>query len=171
MERPVVDRVRFMCTPMMLIDLVAIVPSYLPVFIDLRAIRAFRLIRLLKLTRHSASLTLVQRVLGRKRDELLSTAFLAALLLVVSSTLMFYAEHRAQPEAFESIPASMWWGVAALTTVGYGDVYPITPLGKIIGVIVATTGIGLFAMPAGILGAGFVELFTEQRERSSADEP
>jgi len=156
---------------MMLIDLVAIVPSYLPTSLDLRAVRAFRLIRLLKLTRHSASLTLVLEVLKRKRDELLSTAFVAALLLVVSSSLMYYAENATQPEVFSSIPAAMWWGVVTLTTVGYGDVYPVTLVGKLIGAVVAMTGIGLFAMPAGILGSGFMEVFTERRQAKADGVP
>ncbi len=79
------------------------------------------------------------------------------ILLVVASSLVYMAEHRAQPDAFASIPDAMWWGVATLTTVGYGDIYPVTILGRILGGLIAIMGIGLFALPAGILGAGFIE--------------
>ena len=91
--------------------------------------------------------------------------FLAiGLLLVISSAVIYHVENEAQPENFSSIPASMWWGVSTLTTVGYGDVYPFTPLGKFFGAIIALLGIGLFALPAGILGSGFVAIM---RRKSS----
>ncbi|MFB6352346.1 MAG: ion transporter [Bradymonadaceae bacterium] len=157
LEQPILGRIRFALRPMMLIDLVALVPSYLPMALDLRFARAFRLIRLLKLTRHSESLQIVVNVLSSKREELASSGFIAFILLLVSSSAMYYAEHSVQPKAFSSIPATMWWGVETLTTVGYGDVVPQTALGKFIGMIVAIIGIGLFALPAGILASGFSE--------------
>ena len=98
-----------------------------------------------------------------KKEELLMTVALIAMLLVFASSLMFYIEHKVQPDAFSSIPAAMWWGVSALSTVGYGDVYPITPLGKVLGGIIATLGIGIFALPAGILASGFAEVIQQKR--------
>ncbi|MGC9337894.1 MAG: potassium channel family protein, partial [Candidatus Cloacimonadia bacterium] len=86
------------------------------------------------------------------------------ILLTISSSLLYYVEYSDQPEVFSSIPAAMWWGVATLTTVGYGDIYPITPLGKFLGAIISLLGIGLFALPAGILSAGFIEEIRKRRE-------
>ena len=92
-----------------------------------------------------------------KRAELTVTVTLLAVLLVLASSGVYFAEKSAQPEVFSSIPAAMWWAVATLTTVGYGDVYPITSAGKLLGAVVAILGIGMFALPTGILGAGFME--------------
>lgn len=163
-ERPVVGRIRAACAPMMIIDLAAILPAFLPVFIDLRFLRSLRVVRLLKLTRHSEALQVISAVLYRKRQALLSSAFLAFILLIVSSSLMYYVEHPAQPDEFSSIPATMWWGVAALTSVGYGDIIPITPLGRILAAFVAFSGIGIFGLPAGILASAFSEELEERGE-------
>lgn len=102
----------------------------------------------------------------KKKKELLITIFATVILLVIVSSLMYFIENKAQPKAFSSIPAAMWWGVATLTTVGYGDVYPITPLGKFLGAVIAIFGIGMFAVPAGILASGFAEKIQKShRER------
>jgi voltage-gated potassium channel len=87
------------------------------------------------------------------------------LLLVVSSSLLYYCENGVQPDAFSSIPATMWWSVATLTTVGYGDMYPVTLLGKFFASIIAILGIGMFALPTGIIGAGFVEAIQKRKEQ------
>ena len=164
---PVTGRLRFMGTRLMLLDLVAILPSFVPAgFLDLRLLRLFRLtrfFRVLKLGRYSESLRTLGRVLRAKRSELGVAASAALMLLLIASTLMYFAENAAQPKAFSSIPASMWWAVTTLTTVGYGDVYPITPLGKVLASILAFSAIGLFALPAGILASGFGD---EMRKRS-----
>ena len=101
------------------------------------------------------------RLLGRvvlgKREELASILFVLVTLLLISSSLMYFAEHDDQPDKFSSIPETMWWGVITLTTVGYGDYYPVTGIGKFIAAFIAVLGIGMFALPAGILGAGFVD--------------
>jgi len=161
-------RLRYMRTPMAIIDLVAILPFYLPlVLVDLRftrAIRLFRLFRLFKMARYSESMRTLGRVLTLKKEELLVTLFTLLILLVFSSSMVYYVERDSQPEAFTSIPAAMWWGVVTLTTVGYGDVYPITPIGKFIGALVILVGIGMFALPAGILASGFVEEVHSRRE-------
>jgi voltage-gated potassium channel len=168
-RHPLWGRLRFMVTPMAVIDLVAILPFFLPFMVtDLRFIRAVRFVRILrlfKMTRYSRSLQHLGRVLARKRQELLITAFAVFLLLVMSSSLMYFIEHNAQPELFSSIPASMWWGVVTLTTVGYGDMYPRTPLGQLLAAVIAFLGIGMFALPAGVLAAGFSE------EMHKSDDP
>jgi len=163
-----IGRIRFAITPLALIDLLAILPFYLPMFIamDLRFIRALRLVRLVrifKMGRYSNSLRTLVAVLREKKEDILITAFAVAILLVIASSLMYHVEHEAQPEAFSSIPAAMWWGVSTLTTVGYGDIYPITPLGKFLGAVIALLGIGLFALPAGVLSSGFIEQIQKRR--------
>ncbi len=167
---PLVGRVRYALRPMLLIDLLAIAPAYLTMLpIDLRFLRALRVLRvfrLLKLHRYSVALQTLSRVLVGKKEELVITLFTLLLLLLISSSLMYYAEHDAQPNVFTSIPAAMWWGVATLATVGYGDVYPITPLGKLLAGVVAVLGIGMFALPAGILGGAFVEQLSKRPSKS-----
>jgi voltage-gated potassium channel len=152
---------RFMGTPLALIDLLAILPFYLPLlgvdWLFVRTLLLFRLFRVAKLVRYSETVRTFGRVLVRKRDELLTTLFILLLLLLVASSLMFFVENEAQPDKFSSIPASMWWGVATLTTVGYGDVYPITAWGKLLASVISILGIGVCALPTGILGAAFVE--------------
>ena len=161
-KRTISGRLKYMLTPLALIDLAAVLAFYLPFVITdlqlLRLVRLVRLLRLLQVIRYSESLKTFTELYRMKRQEL-SMVFLAiGLLLVVSSAVIYHVEHEAQPEAFSSIPASMWWGVSTLTTVGYGDVYPSTPLGKFFGAIIALLGIGFFALPAGILGSGFVAI-------------
>jgi len=158
---PVRGRLRFAVTPLALIDLFAVLPFYLPfVGVDLRFIRAVRLVRLfrvMKVARYSQAIRTLGRVVSAKKEELLVTLFILCLLLLFASSLLYFAERQAQPEHFTSIPAAMWWGITTLTTVGYGDIYPVTPLGKVIASVIAILGIGMFALPTGILGAGFVE--------------
>jgi voltage-gated potassium channel len=156
---------------MALIDLIAILPFYLPMLlpIDLRFMRAIRLVRLLrvfKLSRYSNAFSTLYNVLRAKKEDLFITAFLVSVLLVVASSLMYFIENKGQPEVFSSIPASLWWGVATLSTVGYGDAYPVTVLGKFLGAIIALLGIGMFALPAGILGSGFVEEIQKKKASS-----
>jgi voltage-gated potassium channel len=93
----------------------------------------------------------------RKKDQLIVALTANGLLLLIASSLMYFIETNAQPDAFGSIPKAMWWGIATLTTVGYGDVTPVTPLGQFVGSIVAVLGIGLFALPASIMASGFIE--------------
>ena len=156
---PVLGRLRFALTPLALIDLLAIAPALVAARVDLRILRVARLarvLRVLKLARHSRGMALVVKVVRRQREELLIAAGLFAILLVVTSSLMYFAEHDAQPRAFSSIPAAMWWAVITMTTVGYGDVYPVTVLGRILAGVTALLGIAAFALPTSILGAGFL---------------
>lgn len=153
-------RVRFAATPYMIIDLLAIIPFFLAAIIDLRFLRIIRLIRFLrlfKLARYDESLVLFTKVIQRKKSDLIVTFTATGLLLLLASSIMYFIENSAQPEAFSSIPGTLWWGVITLTTVGYGDVTPVTPWGQMFGAIVAVLGIGLFALPASILASGFIE--------------
>jgi len=158
----ITGRIKYIFTPFAIIDLLAILPFYLPMIIPLdlrfiRAVRLFRLFRLFKIGRYSKAAFILKKLLKDKKEELVLVVFIVFLLLIIFSSLMYFIEKEAQPEAFSSIPEAMWWGIITLTTVGYGDVYPITPLGKILGGLIAFLGIGMFALPAGILGSGLVE--------------
>jgi voltage-gated potassium channel len=162
---PLWGRLRFIFTPMAIIDLVAVLPFYMPAStIDLRFVRSLRLLRLFKVIRYSEPLLRLGKVFHRQRQILSITITVEIILLVIVSAVMYYAENAAQPEAFSSIPAAMWWGVATLTTVGYGDIYPITALGKFLGTLIAFIGIGLFALPAGIIASGFMEELESEKK-------
>jgi len=159
-----------------IIDLIAILPFYLPFLfaVDLRILRVLRLIRLLrifKLGRHSKALRSILEVLKETRSELSISFFVAFILLLLSSTLMYYIEHDVQPESFASIGHSFWWAIATLTTVGYGDVYPVTAAGKILGGITAIIGIGFLALPTGIISSAFIEKVKETKEKKSCTCP
>jgi len=150
--------VRFAFRPMMLVDAAATFPSILFPAIDFRALRllrVFRLLRGLKLVRYSKGLQIILAVFRERRDQLLLCLGFVAALVVISSSVMYYAESEVQPDKFSSIPAAMWWAVCTLTTVGYGDVVPQTELGRLLASVMSLLGVGLFALPAGILAAGF----------------
>ncbi len=172
-RHPVGGRVRYALRPMMIIDLLAISPTFLLGISGmdgqfLKAVRLLRVLRLMRLSRYSESLNATIRVLRRRLPDLLAVFVVLGILLTIFSTLMYVAENQAQPEAFGSIPDAMWWGIVTLTTVGYGDLSPVTPIGKVIGGVVAVLGIGFFAIPTGILAAGFsqeLERIRERRER------
>lgn len=159
----------FMSSPLALIDVLAVLPAYLPLLlpIDLRFIRILRLLRitrLFKINRYSKSLKLIGDVFKEKRSDLGITLFVTFILLVIASTLMYYIEGDKQPEQFPNIVASFWWAVATLTTVGYGDVYPITAWGKLISGVIALLGIGLVALPTGILSSAFIEKINDKKQ-------
>lgn len=173
-RRPVRGRLRYALRPLALIDLIAVLPFYLPLALPLdlrivRMLRVFRLFRLFKLARYAESLKLLGRVFRAKKEELIVSVLMLFTLLLFSSSLMYVAENDAQPDKFGSIPAAMWWGVATLTTVGYGDVYPVTMIGKVLGAFIAVLGIGIFALPTGILATGFVEAL--QRKQAAGSLP
>ncbi len=170
-QRPLRGRLRFSGRFLPMIDLLSILPFYLPLLgVDLRfmrILRTLRILRALKFGRYSKSLHLIGRVVKSRQEELVMSAAVMALLVVLSSCIMYHCEHEAQHEAFSSIPAAMWWSVATLTTVGYGDIYPVTVLGKLVAGIITVLGIGMVALPAGILGSGFVE---EMRRKKVEEE-
>ncbi len=161
---------RFMKSWSGLIDLLAIIPFYLPLLIDLRFVRTLRmmrLLRLLKLSRYSRAFSLISKVIKETRQELNISIFITMILLFFAATLMYYIENAVQPEAFPNIPATLWWAVATLTTVGYGDVYPVTPLGKILSGIIALLGIGIVALPTGIISAAFLNQLDELKKANA----
>jgi voltage-gated potassium channel len=165
-----VGNIRYALTPLALIDLLAFLPFYLPfIGIDLRMIRVlrlFRLFRLLKITRYINAISLINSVFRKKKEELIISILLTLFLMLLSSSLMYYIENEAQPQNFSSIPKTMWWGISTLTTVGYGDIYPITPLGQFLGGVIAIIGVALFALPTGILAAGFSEEISVRNKNS-----
>lgn len=166
---PVFGRLRFAVSFDALVDLLSILPFYLsPLVLDLRILRLlrlFRLFRLLKLTRYATALVLLKDALHARRAELGTTTLLMLVILIVAATLMYFAEKDAQPDKFADIPSAMWWAVITLTTIGYGDVFPVTVLGKLIGGFIAVLGIGFVALPTGIISVGFVEELRAHRER------
>ena len=160
------QRLRYMFTPMALVDLAAIVPFYLSMFIafDLRILRLLRLTRLIKLGRYSRSVNLLYTVIRKELRVLAAAVSVLVIVMVLAATGMYYIEQRAQPEAFGSIPAALWWAINTLTTVGYGDVTPITPLGKIFSGAITILGVGIFALPAGILASRLSEQLRLRRD-------
>jgi voltage-gated potassium channel len=166
-------RLRYALSPLALIDLIAIAPAFVVNFVmfDMRTLRIFRLLRylrLLRLGRFSQSIQLIGRALSRAREDLHVAVVVMLMMLMFASTLMFFAEHDAQPQKFTSIPATMWWAVSTLTTVGYGDIIPVTTTGKLIGAVVSILGIGMFAMPTAIVSASFMEEFNATKNANKA---
>lgn len=159
-------RLRYLVTPMAVIDLVSILPFWLQFItgIDLRVLRALRLLRVFKLTRYAPVVKLFLDVLKEEAESILAALFLLLVLMMVSSSLMFLAEHEAQPESFSTIPKTMWWAVVTLTTVGYGDAVPITTAGRIIAGVSTIVGVGMVALPTGILLAGLQDQLHRRRE-------
>jgi voltage-gated potassium channel len=161
-QHPVKGRLAYAFTPLALVDLFAFLPFYIPFLIpfDLRFIRAIRLLRVfrvLKIAHYSKSLHLITEVFYWRRRELSITFLMGGIVLLILSCLMFFAEHDAQSAVFSNIPATIEWCVLNLSNMGGQNAYPVTAFGKIVGVLLAFFGIGLFALPAGILGSGFVE--------------
>jgi voltage-gated potassium channel len=173
-RHPLQGRWKYMRSPMAVIDLLAVLPAYIPLFYQdfriIRAFRLFRLFRLLKLWRYSTSLRMLIKVILEKKSDLQVIFFTIIILIVVSASLMFLIENERQPETFSSIPHTMWWSVATLTTVGYGDMYPKTEWGKVLGSFIALLGVGLIALPAGIISAGFVQEINRATRTQTATE-
>ncbi len=160
-------RWRYALTPLAIIDLIAIVPSLLGALfgVDLRTLRALRLLRLLKLTRHFPELQVLGTVIQAETRNLLVTMLVMMVLIVVAASMMHFAERQAQPEAFGDIPHAMWWAAVTLTTVGYGDVTPVTMMGQAIAVVIMLLGVGMVALPAGLLASRFSEELENRRSQ------
>ena len=159
---------------MALVDLMAILPFYLLFLapVDLRVLRMLRIMRIFrvfKFNRYTKALSAIGDVFRRKKSQLLSSIFVLVLLMLIASVLMCNVEHEAQPEVFSNAFSSLWWAVETFTTVGYGDIFPVTIMGKILSGIIALLGIGLVAVPTGIISAGFMEQINEKTQ-SSKDE-
>ncbi len=156
---PLLGRLMFARRPAQIIDFLAFAPSYLSVFMpaaDLRVLRMFRLLRFLKLVRYSPAMVTLGRALYEERRALVGAMILMIGTAVFSGTIMYLIEGATQPKQFGTIPDAMWWALATLTTIGYGDAVPVTPLGKMFGSLVMISGLGLFALPIGIVATAFV---------------
>ncbi|CAA7613403.1 ion transporter [Magnetospirillum sp. UT-4] len=165
-HHPVLGRLRWMISPMAIIDLLAVLPFYLGMFVemDLRAIRVLRVLRVFKLGRYSMAMGVMAAVVRQESRAIGAVLFVMLVVLVFTSSLMYLFEHRAQPHVFKDIPTAMWWSVVTLTTLGYGDMVPATPLGRVLGGITAVLGVGMIALPAGVLASGFSEQMRVRRQ-------
>jgi len=158
-------RLRYAMRPMMIIDLLAFLPWYLHWLypLDLRLLRVFRLFRLLMLVRYSPALQTLGRVVTDEYRALLGALLVILILLLFASSGMYLIERHMQPDKFGSIPQAAWWALATLTTVGYGDVVPVTPLGKMLGGVVMLLGVGMIALPVAIIATGFSQESTRHQ--------
>jgi voltage-gated potassium channel len=167
------SRLRFATSPSGITDLIATASSFIPVVgssaLLLRTVRLLRIFRLAKLGRMSRAMRHITTAIVSRREELLLSAVAGLFLMLASASVLFLVEGPVQPEQFGSIPRALWWAVATLTTIGYGDVYPITVLGKLLAGLTAVFSIGLIAMPTGILAAAFSDAM--QKHKVGSDEP
>jgi voltage-gated potassium channel len=163
-SHPLRGRLRFLLSPLALVDLAVLLPFFIAAAagLDLRFLRLLRLLWILKITRYLPAMGILGRVLRRERRTLTAVISVMLIMVFIASSLIYLLEHETQPEAFASIPHALWWGVATLTTVGYGDVVPVSPLGKALGIVIMMLGIGTFALPAGVLASAFAD---ESRRR------
>lgn len=161
-------RLAFMRSPQAVIDLLAILPflleRFLPWPIDLRFLRVFRLLRLLKLTRYTSATSTLYKVVRREGQVIFASVFVMILLVVLTASIGYLFEHQAQPDKFENIPQSIYWAVVTLASVGYGDISPVTPMGRALTVVLSLLGIGIFAIPAGLLASAFTDQLRIDRE-------
>ena len=166
-EGPIIARFKYIITWPAIIDLLAVLSGILPMIfeVDLRILRALRMIRLLKFSRYFKVMNLLLGVLKEEKQSFLAAMFLLTIAMLIASTGIYIFEKDAQPDKFGSIPESMWWAVATLTTVGYGDVTPITPMGKLFGALITIIGIGTVALPSGILASGFSDQLKRRQSK------
>lgn len=159
-------RCRFIFSAYGLIDLFAIVPYFLPFIfpagaVAFRMFRVIRIFRLFKINAQYDAFNVITSVLKEKKNQLISSVCMIFILMLASSLCMYSLEHEAQPEQFKNAFSGIWWSVSTLLTVGYGDIYPVTVAGKIMAIIISFLGVGMVAVPTGIISAGFVEQYTE----------
>ncbi len=166
---PARARVKYIFSFMGLIDLISFVPFYMPVMfprgiVAFRMLRVVRILRLFRITGYYDSLNVIGDVLRRKKNQIISSVFIILVLMLASSVFMYGLENEAQPEVFDNAFSGIWWSVSTLLTVGYGDIYPVTLAGRIFGIIITFLGVGMVAIPTGILSAGFVEQYQILKE-------
>ncbi len=171
-HHPLWGRLRYAVSPMALIDLLAIAPFYLVAGAgaDLRIVRTLRLLRILKLAHYFSALCVLIDVIRTERAAFGAAYFLIALGITLASSGIYITEHEAQPDDFGSVPSALYWAIVTLTTVGYGDVVPVTPAGRVLGVIVMMLGVGTLAIPTGILATGFTLELRRRRHRAEAEQ-
>ena len=171
---PIRARIRYITSGMAIIDLISILPVFFPILprnlVGIRMFRLVRLLRVFKLNRYSEALTAIEEVFRNKAQQMIASIFFVSIILIIASLLIYYAEHDAQPDHFNNAFSGLWWAVATLTTVGYGDIYPITTTGRILGALIAILGIGMVAVPTSILSAGFMEMIEKQSAKAEADQ-
>lgn len=176
-RHPIRGRLAVASKPMPVVDLLAILPFYLQVLIpglDLRFVRALRLFRIFRVFRAgklAEAIRILSAVVRNRREELLASFVVILIVVVLAANVMYLLEHRAQPKNFASVPAAMWWAIVTVTTIGYGDVVPITPFGRILGAVMALMGIVMLAMPVGIMGSGFLEEIEKRRGEKKLANP
>ena len=165
------SRVRYVMSVMAIVDLIAILPFWLPMLLPgtmlgLRALRLVRLLRIFKLNRYFDAMKSLGAVIVLKKRELLGSLFFVAILMLISSLLMYSAEHDVQPDVFRNAFSGLWWAVATLTTVGYGDIYPVTALGRLVGALIAFSGLAAVAIPTGIISSGLMESMSREKDEA-----
>ena len=170
---PIRARIRYVTSPMAIIDLISILPFLVPVLhtynlIGVRVFRLVRLLRIFKLNRYSDALAAIGGVFRRKAQQIIASIFFVSIILVLASLLIYYAEHDAQPDHFKNAFSGLWWAVATLTTVGYGDIYPVSQIGRFISMISAFVGVAIVALPSGIITAGYMDELRAKREQKMA---
>ena len=163
-------RLRYMVSTDALIDALAILPFYIHVIVglDLRVLRILRLLRffrLFRLTAYMKSAKMVKNVFKSRANELKLSFVLISFVIIIAACLLYFAEHLAQPKVFSSIPATLWWAVVTVTSIGYGDMVPITTLGKVLSGLISLSGLAVFALPAGIITAGFLEEISKIKKK------
>lgn len=171
-KHPLFGRIKYIFSLDGLIDLLAILPFYVHVVVglDLRVLRILRLLRFLRLFRLTAymkSAQMIKNVFLKRANELKLSVVLILFLVIIASSIMYFAEHLAQPDVFSSIPTTLWWAVVTLTTVGYGDMVPVTLLGKVMTAVLMLCGVAIFALPAGIITAGFLEEMQKMKSKKT----
>ena len=154
-----------------IVDILSFLPYCLPVFfpmgtIAFRMIRIVRIFRLFKINAYYDSLSVIGQIISSKRQQLISSVFIILVLMIGSSLCMYSLEHEAQPEIFKNAFSGIWWAASTLLTVGYGDIYPITVMGKVFGIFIAFLGVGMVAIPTGIISAGFVEQYSNIKKKT-----
>lgn len=166
-------RFRYVRSPMAVIDLISLLPSLITFLsvnlIVLRLLKLVRLLRVFKINRYTSALRDIAAVFRKKASQLISSMMVVSLLMIIASVMMYDAEHDAQPDKFDNALSGMWWAIATLTTVGYGDIVPVTVLGKIMSAVIALLGIGLVAVPTGIITAGFSEQLQQRVSEEEKD--
>ena len=161
----------YVCSTTGIIDLLSFLPEYLPFFfpsgaVAFRMVRIIRIFRLFRINTYYDALHVIGEVLKSRKQQLISSVFIIVMLMIASSLCMYSLEHEAQPEVFSNAFSGIWWAASTLLTVGYGDIYPVTMLGKTFGIFIAFLGVGMVAIPTGIISAGFVEQYSEIKKRS-----
>ncbi|ETN13751.1 hypothetical protein PPTG_08477 [Phytophthora nicotianae INRA-310] len=178
-EGAIKGRLKWMTRPLSLIDLMALVPFYLELSLQfdthhhggltLRSLRLLRIVSFLRLERMYNAMKNLRVIFARKKEEFLVVTYLTAVVVLTSSLIIFFIEHVAQPSVFSSFGVCVWWSVETITSLGYGDVVPITSMGRAVGALLALWGIVLFTIPGAVLGSGFIEVMLEKQRAEEAE--